>query len=98
MEDSEGQRQKLLTLYDGVMLPAAKSDVMTAQELAPRKLSHDEARMEQRLYWSRKSVAERLAAMTELTRRIYKMRGIDTDVFKTDFTPRRVRRRKVEFS
>ncbi len=50
--------------------------------------------MEQRLYWSRKSIPERLAAMTELTRRMYKMRGIDIDESKADFTPSRVRRRK----
>jgi hypothetical protein len=60
----------------------------------PRKLSHQEARREQRLYWSRKSIPERLAAMTELTRRMYKMRGIDIDESKADFTPSRVRRRK----
>jgi hypothetical protein len=58
----------------------------------PRKLSHDAARMEQHLYWSGKSVAERLAAATELTRRMYKMRGIDLDERKADFTPSRVRR------
>jgi hypothetical protein len=65
-----------------------------AQGLTARKLSHDEARMEQHIYWSRKTVAERLAAMTELTRRMYKMRGIDIDERKTDFTPSRVRRSK----
>ena len=60
----------------------------------PRKLSHDEARMEQLLYWSRKSIPERLAAATELTRRMYRMRGIDIDERKADFTPSRVRRSK----
>ncbi len=55
--------------------------------------------MEQREYWSRKSIAERLAAATELTRRMYQMRGIDIDERKTDFTPSRVRRRaKVEYA
>jgi hypothetical protein len=63
-------------------------------DVAPRKLNHREARMEQLLYWSRKSVAERLAAATELTRRMYRMRGIDIDERKADFTPRRVRRRQ----
>jgi len=67
---------------------------MTEDSIAPRKLSHDEARREQRLYWSGKSVAERLAAMTELTRRMYRMQGIDIDEYKADFTPRRVRRSK----
>ena len=60
----------------------------------PRKLSHDEARMEQLLYWSRKSIPERLSAATELTRRMYRMRGIDIDERKADFTPSRVRRRQ----
>jgi hypothetical protein len=51
-----------------------------------RKLTRDEARMEQHLYWSRKSVPERLAAATEL------IRGIDLDERKADFTPSRVPR------
>jgi hypothetical protein len=45
----------------------------------PRKLTREEGKMEQRLYWSRKSIPERLAAMTELTRRMYKMRGTPSD-------------------
>jgi hypothetical protein len=65
-----------------------------AEGLAPRKLSHQEARTEQHLYWSRKSIAERLTAATELTRRLYRMRGIDIDERKADFTPSRVRRRQ----
>ena len=63
-----------------------------AARSGPRKLSHEEARMEQLLYWSTKSVSERLAAMTELTRRMYRMRGIDIDERKADFTPSRIRR------
>jgi hypothetical protein len=59
---------------------------------APRKVSHRDARMEQLLYWSRKSIPERLAAMNELTRRMDRMRGIDLDERKADFTPGRVRR------
>jgi hypothetical protein len=65
-----------------------------ANPLAPRKLTHEQARTEQRLYWSGKSMAERLTAMTELTKRLYQMRGINLDERKADFTPRRVRRRK----
>ena len=65
-----------------------------ASDWAPRKLTREEGKMEQRLYWSRKSIPERLAAMTELTRRMYKMRGIDLDERKADFTVSRVRRRK----
>jgi hypothetical protein len=64
------------------------------QGFAPRKLDRRQARLEQLLYWSRKSVPERLAAATELTRRMYKMRGIDINERKTDFTPSRVRRRQ----
>ena len=59
-----------------------------------RKLTHAEARLEHLLYWQRKSIPERLAAMTALTKRMYKMRGIDIDERKADFTPRRVSRRK----
>jgi hypothetical protein len=68
--------------------------ILSPSDWAPRKLTHAQARMEQRLYWSRKSMAERLAAMTALTRRMYRMRGIDLDEFKTDLTPSRVRRRQ----
>jgi hypothetical protein len=60
--------------------------------LAPRKLTHEQARMEQRLYWSKKSIPERLAVMTALTRRMNAMRGIFIDEEKPDLTPRRVRR------
>jgi hypothetical protein len=61
---------------------------------APRKLTHLQGKAEQRLYWSGKSIPERLAAMTALTKRMYLMRGIDIDEFKADFTVSRVRRRK----
>ncbi len=67
---------------------------MPDEAMSPRKLSHEEARREQLLYWSRKTIPERLAAMTALTRRMYLMRGIDIDEFKADFTPRRIPRRK----
>ena len=58
----------------------------------PRKLTHLQARAEQRLYWSRKTPSERLAAAAALTRRSYNMLGIDLDERKADLTPRRVRR------
>ncbi len=54
---------------------------------APRKLTHHQARMEQLLYWSRKSIPERLAAATALTARMYKMRGISIDEQEADLTP-----------
>jgi hypothetical protein len=60
----------------------------------PRKLTHHQARMEQLLYWSRKTIPERLAAATALTVRMYKMRGISFDEQEADFTPSRVRRRQ----
>ena len=52
--------------------------------------------MELLFYWSRKTIPERLSAMTALTRRLDQMRGIDIDQFKNDLTPRRVRRPKLE--
>jgi hypothetical protein len=74
-------------------------DGVPVNDWAPRKLTHEQARIEQRLYWSRKSGPERLAAMTALIKRMYKMRGIDLDLrkpneLKTDLTPRFVRRRQ----
>ncbi len=60
----------------------------------PRKLTHEEARAEQRRYWAKRTPAERLAAMTELTRRMCAMRGIDIDELKTDWTVSRVPRRQ----
>jgi chromosomal replication initiation ATPase DnaA len=68
--------------------------ILNTNDLTPRKLTHLQGRMEQRLYWGSKSMPERLAAMTALTRRMYLMRGIDIDERKTDFTVSRVRRRK----
>jgi hypothetical protein len=61
---------------------------------APRKLTHPQARMEQLLYWSGKTIPERLAAATALTERMQRMRGITIDEQEADFTPRRVRRRQ----
>jgi hypothetical protein len=68
--------------------------ILDTNDWAPRKLTHPQARMEQLLYWSRRSIPERLAAATALTRRAYSMRGIDLDEHKADFTPSRVRRRQ----
>jgi hypothetical protein len=76
------------------MISCMETTTEGAQLFAPRKLSHVAARTEQRIYWSRKSIPERLAAATELTRRMYRMRGIDIDERKADFTPGRVRRRQ----
>jgi len=84
-------RSYLNLSYDRCMETSATQGAFLS---GPRKLSHDEARMEQLLYWSRKSIPERLAAATELTRRMYRMRGIDIDERKADFTPSRVRRSK----
>ena len=50
------------------------------------KLTHAQARMEQHLYWSSKTVMERLTASRALTRRMYLMRGIDIDELKPDLT------------
>jgi hypothetical protein len=65
-----------------------------SSELAPRKLTHLQARAEQRLYWSRQSPADRLDAAAALTRRSYSMIGIDLNERKADLTPRRVSRRR----
>jgi hypothetical protein len=73
-----------------------KSTELPMSEEPPnlRRLTREQAKLEQRLYWSRKTIPERLAAMTALTKRLYRMRGIDIDEFKADFTPRRIPRRK----
>ena len=60
---------------------------------APRKLTHEQARMEQLIYWSRKSIPERLAGMTALTKRLHHMRGVEVDGLGADFNPRRIPRR-----
>jgi hypothetical protein len=64
------------------------------EDFNPRKLTREQARMEHLLYWSRKTIPERLAAMTALTARMYAMRGISIDERKADFTVSRVRRGK----
>jgi hypothetical protein len=55
-----------------------------------RKLSHQEARSEQREYWASKSPQERLAAMTRLNERMRAMPGIVVD--GSDWTIRFVQR------
>lgn len=65
---------------------------MPNEPLRVRKLTHEEAKMEQALYWAGKSIPERLAAMTALTRRLYGMRGIDIDEQQADLTTRRIAR------
>lgn len=60
--------------------------------LVPRKLTHEQARLEQRRPWSKWSIAERLSAMTALTERPYRMRGINLHEFQTDLHPCRVLR------
>jgi len=64
------------------------------EQWAPRKLTHAQGLKEQLMYWRGRTIPERLAAATALTRRMYKMRGIDLDAFQTDFSPRRISRRK----
>jgi len=68
--------------------------IETPNDFAPRKLTRHQARMEHLLYWSSKTIPERLAAAGALTRRLYQMRVIGIDQFKTDLTPGRVRRSK----
>lgn len=73
--------------------------VLTAQEMpmetnfaVPRRLTHEEARQEQRDYASKLTIPERLAAMTALNER---MRGIKTDEDPTNWNPRFVTRPKL---
>ncbi len=49
------------------------------QSLTPRKLTHRQARLEQLLYCSKRSIAERLGASAALTKRLDSMRGIEID-------------------
>jgi hypothetical protein len=65
---------------------------MAEEAWTVRKLTHEQAREEQRTYWASKTVAERLAACHALTKRMYMMRGIDLDELKTDLTLSRVSR------
>lgn len=65
-----------------------------ANNSAPRKLTREQAKMEQRLYWSQKSIPERLAAMTALNKRMNAVRGIVIDEQNPDLSARRVRRRQ----
>ena len=80
--------------YDVCMEASDQTSIAIESFWNPKKLNHDAARQEQRLYWSLKSVAERLAGATELTRNLYRMRGFDIDERKPDLTPRRVHRRQ----
>jgi hypothetical protein len=53
--------------------------------------------MEQLVYWSQRSIPERLEAAAALTRRMNDMRGTTQEKYdeqQADLTPRRVRRRK----
>jgi hypothetical protein len=50
--------------------------------------------MEQLIYWSQRSIPERLEAAAALTRRMKQMRGTPYDEQETDLTPSRVRRSK----
>ena len=61
-------------------------------EWAPRKLSFEAARQEQRVYWAGKTMAERLAGMTALKNGCYACGGIDTDALQADWSISRVRR------
>jgi hypothetical protein len=59
-----------------------------------RMLTHAEARMEDRQYWSGKTPEERLQAMWELNRRMAAWRGVDLDEPKTIWTICRVPHRR----
>jgi hypothetical protein len=59
-----------------------------------RKLTHAAARSEQRLETMRMSVAERLAAMSELNRRMYRMQGVEVDDREASFSAGLITRRR----
>jgi len=59
-----------------------------------RKLTHAAARAEQRLEAMSMTVAERLAAMAELNRRMYRMQGAEIDDREAGFNARFVTRRR----
>jgi hypothetical protein len=62
------------------------------EEVTAKKLTHAEARLAQRLYWSGKTEAERLMAMWELNSRMAAWRGVPVDQRETNWTVRRVSR------
>jgi hypothetical protein len=59
-----------------------------------RKLTHAAARAEQRLDTMSMTVAERLAAMAELNRRMYRMQGVEIDDREPGFNAGFVTRRR----
>ena len=69
-------------------------DGMSEDTTLPRKLTHEQAKQEQRLYWRDKSMAERLAAMSALNERLNRMQGIERGDQRTDFAVKGVSRRK----
>jgi hypothetical protein len=59
-----------------------------------RMLTRDQAKMEERLYWSRKTAAERIMSAAAITKDLYRMRGIDLDAPGPSLTARFVARRR----
>jgi len=70
--------------YDFGMSGSMSED---AEALKPRKPTREQAKIEQRLYWSQKSIPERLAAMTALNKRMREVRGVFIDEDKPDWNP-----------
>jgi hypothetical protein len=58
-----------------------------------RRLTHAEARAEERMHWHGKTMAERLAAMWELNSRMAAWRGVNIDERQARWTIRRVSHR-----
>jgi hypothetical protein len=59
-----------------------------------RMMTREQAKTEERLYWSRKTAAERLAGAAAITRDLYRMRGIDLDAPGPSLTAQFVARRR----
>lgn len=66
---------------------------MWSSDDAPRKLTHEQARAEQRAHWARMSPEERLAAAAETAKRGYELRGVRLDEQEAAFAPCRLHRR-----
>jgi hypothetical protein len=57
-------------------------------------LTREQAKSEERFFWSRKTVAERLSAAAAITKDLYRMRGIDLDAPGPPLTAHFVARRQ----
>jgi hypothetical protein len=93
--DDEGLRRRLR--MKGIMGAgtAVNQQIEQQGELSGwRKLTHEQARAEQRLHSSRMTPAERLEAMWDLNSRMAAWRGVDLEEREATWVIRRVSSRK----